>query len=350
MRRALVIVVVGLATGCGAGLFRADLQPAARRNGPPIGVVVSAAGATQDLLWSAEAEGDERSAIVLRVHVQNQTTAARTIDPAQFRLSVTGAGGKAVARACTAAGRGEMPSSVKAAQLPPFSLQPAQTADLWLLFEGFAGLPLASSARIELLVPGEAPRAAVPLVLAAPAAPGPRWVLWQRGGAFSLRAGAVANGTSDASVLGFETTASLGRLVLGLHNTFEDLRVRREVDLAATDRRYYNGIGIGLFAGVDLTEFLGLTGGVHGIAVTPEDDDESPENREAYLLRLHAALRFTLGHSGALGGGAVAVQHRRRVRLRSYNVDVGYAHSLATRFIPSGGSVLVMLSAPVAAF
>ncbi len=339
-----------LVIGCGPALFHADLQPAAQKNGPPIGVIVSAAGVTEDLLWSAEFEGDADSAIVLRVHVQNQTGAARALDLAQFRLSLSGAGGRVVTRECTAAGRGEMPSSVKTHRLPPLSLAPGQIENVWLIFAGFNGLPLTSAARIELLVPGEAPGTVVPLALATPAAPSPTWVLWRSGGTFALRAGYVGTEAASTTSIGFQSSLALGRFVVGLNNTFENVHIPESIQVNPTDPRGYHTIGLGLFAGGFVARFVGLIAGVDAMSAFARSVDESQEDRDGYLLRAHAALRFSTGHSGAYGGGAVAVQHRRPFRLRTYNLDVGYAHSFATRAIPSGGGVLVMFSAPMFAF
>ena len=188
------------------------------------------------------------------------------------------------------------------------------------------------------------------LVLAAPAAPAPAWVLWRSGSTFTLRASFIGARHTGTSGIGFQPIFSPGRFIVGLSNTFEDIYLQRSLPLGPTEPRHYRTFGAGLFGGVYLTRFLALVGGVDFLQATPQGDDESEVDRDADLLRLYAAVRLTTGHSGAFGGGAVAVQHRRPFPLRTYNVDIGYAHTFATRSIPSGGGMMFTLSAPMLAF
>jgi hypothetical protein len=342
MHRALVFAAAAsVVAGCGAHLHRVDLQPVARRDGPPLGVVVSAAGATEDLLWSAEDHGSKDSAIVLRVHVQNQSGATRIIDPAAFRLSLTGVGGRRVTTRCSSAGHGEMPSNVSAEKTPPFPLEPGQHAQLWLIFEGWEGLPLSSAARMELEPPAPSGEPTTPLVLGDPLAPSARWRLWHMGGVLMLRAGlSPSPGGGGASSFGFQSTGAVGRLIFGMSNVFAHWND------GGTEAKRYFALGIGPFVGFLPDSLPGVVAGVDGLWATPGKD----EGRDAYVLQVYAAVRIHSGQRAGFGGGAVPVEHRRRFRLRTYNLDIGYMHSFARGPLRNGGGVLFMLAAPLAAY
>jgi hypothetical protein len=331
-----------LFSACAVPLGGADLRPLAGDDRGPVAVTISAAAASDDLLRHSEGSADDQSTLVLRLHLHNGSTEARTEEPARYRLNVVGADGNRLTGVFVAWAEGELPSAVPrhlpAGQTRPLSIPAGQTVTLSVAFRGLGGLPLSGAARIELVLPGERV-----VVVSAPATPAPRWTLWRRPRALVLRAGVSWEGHNHLTEIGMQLVFTRGPLIFGMTIVDHgDLVMEKQPGS-------YDAGGLGLFAGIQPREWAGVVAGADGLWGMGGKVDGVARG-DLWLLRTYAAARFQLGHRIGVGGGMVPVVHGRASPLRAFTLDVGYSYTFVHGAHPDGGGLLVLVGAPLASF
>jgi hypothetical protein len=170
--RAAIVVMVAIA-GCGPQLTQARLQPPPVSTSPTGAVAVTAVevASTMDL-YQGRPQLSSNTEIATRVEIDNRSDAPVTLPLADWRLVVTGPGGhKAVGTPVVTLAETPRFGAMPAETVAPVTLAPRQKRTLALMFRGLGGVPSDGALALRL----ETGDATAPLVLAAPAAPGPRW-------------------------------------------------------------------------------------------------------------------------------------------------------------------------------
>jgi hypothetical protein len=337
--RALLLPAT-LALACAVPVMGADLRPLARNDAPPVAITVSAAAASQDLLRHSDSSADERSTLVLRLHLHNGAPVARSEEPARYRLNVVGADGRRSTGVAMAWGPGELPSAVPgdfAGQTGGVELPPGAAVTIWVAFRGLGDLALSGPARIELELPGERT-----IVVNAPNTPA-RWTAWRWPRALVFRAGLSYQGRNHLTELGIQTIVARGPLVFGM-TVLDHAELIQEKQVGS-----YQAAGVGLFAGLLPREWPGVVAGADGMFGFAGPVNGVSRD-DLWMLRTYAALRLQLGQTLGVGGGALPISHLRPSPLRSVTFDLGYSYTFTRGAHPDGGGVLFIVGAPLLDF
>jgi hypothetical protein len=172
--RTASLAVVAVA-GCGPALMQARLQPPPVSTSPTGSVAVTAVevASTMDL-YMGRPQLSANTEIATRVELENRSDAPVTLPLANWRLVVTGPGGlKATGTPVVTLAETPKFGAMPAETVAPVTLMPREKRALALMFRGLEGVPSDGALALRL----ETGDATAPLVLAAPAAPGPRWSL-----------------------------------------------------------------------------------------------------------------------------------------------------------------------------
>lgn len=337
----LVPLLLALTPACVVPLREADLRPIARNDAPPIAVTVSAAAASDDLVRPSDQTAGDLSTLVLRVHLHNAAATAYTEQPARYRLNVVGADGRRVSTVAAAWAPGDLPSAVPE-RLPEgaatsVTVPPGGTVTLTIAFRGLAGLPLSAPARIDLVLPDQR---TVPVSVPAT---GAQWTTWRHPRALLLRGGFSWQGPDQLTEIGMQLVLARGPVLFGMTIMDHGTLVLKN-QLGA-----YHAGGLGLFAGIQPHEWLGVTAGADGLwGLGPLAD--GVQRADLWQLRTYAALRIMVGQPSGVGGGVLPVRHRTPSPLRSLAFDIGYAYTFTHGAHPNGGGLLVLVGAPIASF
>jgi hypothetical protein len=287
MRLGLFLLFVSCAA-CGAPLVRARIDPAPG----------SAAGGLRlrvpEVAFAAEVAAPHPTApleaadeLVLAVDLENAGAGPVQVDLGHWALEVTGAGGRAQ-RAAALRWYDARPATVGTPSRahPPGrqAIEGGGRRVLWIAFAGPEGLPRTGPLAIRLV----APEAGAPLVLAAPAAPGPTWEATTRlSGSLALRTGLWGGpgyGLFEAG--GFEVLLGWRRLVFGyavsggtVRPNGEGARDLSSFGAGARVGWVFERVPIGLLAGADARS-------------AGEEGDPDGEGPEHALRSLSLTVRY----------------------------------------------------------
>jgi hypothetical protein len=170
--RAAIVAMVAIA-GCGPALMHARLQPPPVSTSPTGAVAVTAVEVASTMnLYQGRPQLSPDTEIATRVEIDNRSDAPVTLPLADWRLVVTGPGGlEATGTPVVTLAETPRFGAMPAETVTPVTLAPRQKRTLALMFRGLGGVPSDGALALRL----ETGDATAPLVLAAPAAPGPRW-------------------------------------------------------------------------------------------------------------------------------------------------------------------------------
>ncbi len=279
-RRALPALLLPLAA-CGAPLLHADLRPAPAVSVGPAQVSVPVVATTAELLTPTAESLSDDDEIVTLVVVENPAVAPATLDLAAWALVAIGPGGQTIrARPARVYPRRPVTSRRFDRPLAPVVVPPKGRHELWVGFDGLAGLVTTGAIALRL----EGPEGRL-IPLAAPAAPGPLWERPVAPVSAALRFELMGGQDYYPQSLSLELLRASGRLVLG---GAASMGLMRRKEATGWQYRSVNAIGaragwlphtfpIGLLAGADLR-----------FVDEPDDPGASP----AAAARL---VTFTLG-------------------------------------------------------
>jgi hypothetical protein len=136
MPRLIPLALFTFLVGCGSTIFRGDIFPPAQSRPPGAPVYAQARQYGRSLpLWRLR---DRSNGIGLTLDVENRSPSAMVLRLSQAHLArQLPSGPRRPAARITAAGTGQLPSSLPSSHTQPvdIALQPGQQATLWVLFE-----------------------------------------------------------------------------------------------------------------------------------------------------------------------------------------------------------------------
>jgi hypothetical protein len=143
-----------------------------------------------------------------------------------------------------------------------------------------------------------------------------------------------------------------GGFVFGFTETIGDLMARPRVVGEPSRDSLVSCIGprLGWLWGPAGVGVIGGADAGYGQFFEPAPDASSDRpSRDAWLFRLSAALRISLGEPVGATGAILPAQHRSPSPLRSWTVDLGYSRWLTHRE-DLGGGFMMMFGGMIASF